>query len=124
MHSDWVDVYPRPQQPVRVQLEPRKVDDLLGVHVPLEESESILRRLGFQVRSEPGGQWDVLPPVFRLDVELPEDIVEEVGRIYGIARIPATLPGCAANTACTSVLAGPSLPSATRISALAIRAAT
>ena len=93
MHSDWVDVYPRPQQPVRVQLEPRKVDDLLGVHVPLEESESILRRLGFQVRSEPGGQWDVLPPVFRLDVELPEDIVEEVGRIYGIARIPATLPG-------------------------------
>src|SRR2546429_110258 len=90
VHSDWVDVYPRPQQPVRVQLEPRKVDDLLGVHVPLEESESILRRLGFQVRSEPGGKWDVLPPVFRLDVELPEDIVEEVGRIYGIARIPAT----------------------------------
>ena len=93
VHSDWVDVYPRPQQPVRVELEPRKVDDLLGVHVPLEESESILRRLGFQVRSEPGGRWDVLPPVFRLDIELPEDIVEEVGRIHGIERIPATLPG-------------------------------
>src|SRR5581483_7749102 len=30
---------------------------------------------------------------FRLDVELPEDVAEEVGRIYGIERIPATLPG-------------------------------
>ncbi len=93
VHSEWIDVYPRPQQPVRIELEPPKVDELLGVHVPLEESERILRRLGFQVRSEPSGMWDVLPPVFRLDVELPEDVVEEVGRIYGIDRIPATLPG-------------------------------
>jgi len=93
VHSDWVDVYPKPQEPIRVELEPRKVDGLLGVHVPPEESERILRALGFQVRAESGGTWDVLPPVFRLDVELPEDVVEEVGRIYGIERIPATLPG-------------------------------
>src|SRR5579859_421673 len=93
VHSDWVDVYPRPQEPIRVELEPRRVDDLLGVHIPPEESQTILRRLGFQVRAEAGGGWDVLPPVFRLDVELPEDAVEEVGRIYGIERIPASLPG-------------------------------
>jgi phenylalanyl-tRNA synthetase beta chain len=93
VHSDWVDVYPKPQEPIRVELDPQKVDDLLGVRIPLEESEKILRSLGFQVRAEAGGRWDVLPPVFRLDVELPEDVVEEVGRIYGIERIPATLPG-------------------------------
>jgi phenylalanyl-tRNA synthetase beta chain len=93
VHSDWIDVYPKPQEPIRVELDPQKVDDLLGVHVPLEESERILRRLGFQVRAEAGGRWDVLPPVFRLDILLPEDVVEEVGRIYGIERIPATLPG-------------------------------
>src|SRR6266571_1434983 len=39
VHSEWIDVYPRPQQPVRIELAPRRVDDLLGVHVPLEESE-------------------------------------------------------------------------------------
>ncbi|HYR47910.1 MAG TPA: phenylalanine--tRNA ligase subunit beta, partial [Candidatus Polarisedimenticolia bacterium] len=92
VHADWVDVYPRPQEPVRIQLEPQKIDGLLGVIVPPDESQRILRNLDFQVRAD-DGTWDVLPPVFRLDVELPEDVVEEVGRIYGIDRIPATLPG-------------------------------
>jgi len=92
VHADWVDVYPRPQEPVRIQLERRKIDGLLGVMVPPDESQRILRNLDFQVRAD-DGTWDVLPPVFRLDVELPEDIVEEVGRIFGIGRIPATLPG-------------------------------
>jgi phenylalanyl-tRNA synthetase beta chain len=93
VHTEWIDVYPRPQQPVRVRVDPHKVDELLGVHVPLEESQSILRGLGFHVRVLDDGTWDVLPPVFRLDVQITEDIVEEIGRIYGIDRIPPTLPG-------------------------------
>ena len=93
IHSEWVDVYPRPQHPVRIQVEPAKVDALLGVDVPVDEAQKILRDLGFQVRVEPHGPWDVLPPVFRLDVELQEDVVEEIGRIYGIERVPGTLPG-------------------------------
>jgi phenylalanyl-tRNA synthetase beta chain len=97
VHADWVDVYPRPQQPIRVEVEPAKVNALLGVDVPLNAAETTLRRLGFQVRAD-DGVWDVLPPVFRLDVELPEDVAEEVGRIYGIERIPATLPGARRST--------------------------
>src|SRR5207237_163818 len=81
------------QQPVRVLVRPEKVDAVLGVHVPLQEMEDILQRLGFQVRVEGDGAWDVLPPVFRLDVSIPEDVAEEVGRIYGYDRVPATLPG-------------------------------
>ncbi len=92
VHQGWPDVYPVPQEPVRVRMYPEMVDRVLGVHVPLEESEAILRRLDFQVRSEDGA-WDVLPPVFRLDVAIPEDVVEEVGRIFGVDRVPATLPG-------------------------------
>ncbi|HEX6548556.1 MAG TPA: phenylalanine--tRNA ligase subunit beta, partial [Candidatus Dormibacteraeota bacterium] len=92
VHRGWPDVYPRPQEPVRVHLRPEKVDAVLGVHVPLEESEAILRRLDFQVR-DADGAWDVLPPVFRLDVAIPEDVAEEVGRIYGVEKVPATLPG-------------------------------
>ena len=93
VHTEWIDVYPRPQQPIRVRVDPRKVDALLGVHVPLEESQTILRGLGFHLRVLDDGTWDVLPPVFRLDVEIAEDIVEEIGRIHGIDRIPPTLPG-------------------------------
>ncbi len=93
VHREWADVYPRPQEPVRINLRPALIDDVLGTHVPLEESESILKRLSFHVKVEGDGRWDVLPPVFRLDVTIPEDLVEEVGRVYGYDRVPPTLPG-------------------------------
>jgi len=93
VHKDWADVYPRPQEPIRVNLRPSLIDDVLGTHVPLEEAESILRRLNFHVKVQGDGEWDVLPPVFRLDVTIPEDLVEEVGRVYGYDRVPPTLPG-------------------------------
>ena len=93
VHREWADVYPRPQQPVRVNLRPALVDELLGTHVPLEEAESILKRLNFHVKVLGDGEWDVLPPVFRLDVTIPQDLVEEIGRVYGYDRVPPTLPG-------------------------------
>jgi phenylalanyl-tRNA synthetase beta chain len=104
VHVGWADEYPRPQEPVRVQFKPEQIDSLLGVHVPLEDMEAILQRLGFQVRVQ-DGEWDVLPPVFRLDVTLREDVVEEVGRMYGYDKIPPTLPG---RRRTTWVLARPS----------------
>ena len=93
VHREWADVYPRPQEPVRVNLRPGLVDEVLGTHVPLEEAEAILKRLNFHVKVLGDGDWDVLPPVFRLDVTLPEDLVEEVGRVYGYDRVLPTLPG-------------------------------
>jgi len=93
VHREWADVYPRPQEPVRIRLKPWLVDEVLGIHVPLEDSEAILIRLGFHVRILGDGEWDVLPPVFRLDVSIPEDLVEEVGRVWGYDRVPSTLPG-------------------------------
>src|SRR5205807_10131745 len=93
VHKDWADVYPRPQEPVRVNIRPALIDEVLGAHVPLQEAESILKRLNFHVKVLGDGQWDVLPPVFRLDVTIPEDLVEEVGRVYGYDRVPPTLPG-------------------------------
>ena len=93
VHRDWADVYPRPQEPVRINLRPAKIDEVLGTHVPLEEAEAILKRLNFHVNVRSDGEWDVLPPVFRLDVSIPEDLVEEVGRVFGYDRVPPTLPG-------------------------------
>jgi len=93
VHREWPDVYPRPQEPVRVRLKPWLVDEVLGAHVPLQDAEAILIRLGFHVKVMGDGEWDVLPPVFRLDVTIPEDLVEEVGRVFGYDRVPPTLPG-------------------------------
>jgi phenylalanyl-tRNA synthetase beta chain len=93
VHREWPDVYPRPQEPVRVRLKPWLIDEVLGIHVPLQDSETILVRLGFHVKVLGDGEWDVLPPVFRLDITIPEDLVEEVGRVYGYDRVTPTLPG-------------------------------
>jgi phenylalanyl-tRNA synthetase beta chain len=93
VHREWPDIYPRPQEPVRVRLRPWLIDEVLGIHVPLQDSEAILIRLGFHVKVLGDGEWDVLPPVFRLDVSIPEDLVEEVGRVYGYDRVTPTLPG-------------------------------
>src|ERR1700694_239271 len=65
VHKEWADVYPRPQEPVRVRVKPWIVDEVLGVHVPLQDSEAILLRLGFHVKVLGDGEWDVLRPVFR-----------------------------------------------------------
>ncbi|MGI8563272.1 MAG: phenylalanine--tRNA ligase subunit beta [Candidatus Dormibacter sp.] len=93
VHTSWAEAYPRPQEPVPVRFRPERIDAILGLHVPLEEMEAILDRLGFQVRVETEGEWYVLPPVFRLDVTSVQDVAEEVGRIYGYDNVPATLPG-------------------------------
>ncbi len=93
VHLNWADRYPRPQDPVRVRFRPEQVDALLGVHVSLQEMESALRRLDFQVQIQDDGSWDLLPPVYRLDIHIPADVAEEVGRLYGYDKVPATLPG-------------------------------
>ena len=47
---------------------------------------------GFAVEQD-GGTLTVMPPYFRRDVSLREDLVEEVGRMIGYSRVPSTLPG-------------------------------
>lgn len=93
VHVGWPDVYPRPQQPQSVTFRPPQIDAILGTHVPLEEMEAILRRLDFQVRIHEDGGWEVLAPVFRLDVGIVADVAEEVGRIFGYDRVEPRLPG-------------------------------
>jgi phenylalanyl-tRNA synthetase beta chain len=63
------------------------------VEVPSEQVQLILRRLGFGVESREGGGWTVAVPHWRmLDTTRPIDLVEEIGRVYGLERIPARLP--------------------------------
>jgi phenylalanyl-tRNA synthetase beta chain len=50
----------------------------------------ILQRLGMQVETADDG-WQVAPPSARFDVRIEADLIEELGRIYGYANIPASL---------------------------------
>jgi len=62
----------------------------LGIEVDNERVEDIMTRLGCQLEKTDGG-WKITPPVFRFDLKTPEDVVEEIARIYGYDNIPARL---------------------------------
>ena len=85
-----IDVYPRVVEPHTVLLRPGRANKLLGTDIPAEEMAGTLRRLGAEVR--PGEVLEVKAPSFRRDLEREIDLVEEVARVHGYGRIPATLP--------------------------------
>ena len=90
--ADSTDVYPSPlRQPV-IELSSERIDRVLGTPIAEREASGILERLRFTV-ARSNGSLRVTPPDFRLDCSIPEDVVEEVGRIYGYDRLPSTLPG-------------------------------
>ncbi len=64
-----------------------RVNKILGVDVSAEEIVDILTRLEMQVEVVDGG-WRVKAPSCRFDISIEEDLIEEIGRIYGYARIP------------------------------------
>jgi phenylalanyl-tRNA synthetase beta chain len=86
------DVYPGPLQPVRIELDADRIERVLGVTIEPRQAAAILQRLEFAVAPKNGAML-VQPPDFRLDCAIPEDVIEEVGRIYGYDRVPSTLPG-------------------------------
>ena len=92
MSSRSADVYPVPLKQAAIEVGAERIERVLGVRIELSEAATILDRLSFSVQRSKGSL-RATPPDFRLDCSIPEDLVEEVGRIYGYDRIPSTLPG-------------------------------
>ncbi len=85
-----VDVYPEPIPVVTVDLDPAEVERLLGAKVSVEEITRSLQALEFTVQPD-GPRLRVSVPNHRLDIEGPHDLVEEVGRVYGMQNIGYSL---------------------------------
>lgn len=74
-----------------IYLRQNRAETLLGVRLELEDLEAIFEKLHFSYQKENGGIW-VNPPVYRSDLLLEADLIEEVARVYGYQNIPSKLP--------------------------------
>ncbi|MGL4821028.1 MAG: phenylalanine--tRNA ligase subunit beta, partial [Bacilli bacterium] len=68
-----------------------QINGRLGTAISADEMHSIFQRLGFEV-SASGEEMTVTVPTRRPDITIFEDLVEEIGRLYGYDNIDATLP--------------------------------
>lgn len=94
-----IDFYPKKVLPKQIKLDLDYVKNLFGIEISKNEVIKILKRLEFKVYegvvpTKFTGSWSlqIEVPTFRLDISLPEDLIEEIGRIYGYQKIPSIFP--------------------------------
>jgi phenylalanyl-tRNA synthetase beta chain len=93
VHPGVVDVYPHPVQPQTLPFSTDDVAWLTSMQVTQSEVVEVLSRLGFEVATdELGNTMQVTVPTHRTDIEEQADLVEEVIRVIGYAKIPSTIP--------------------------------
>lgn len=96
--SDTVDDNHLPEQVMAdnslrpaVNVQPVFINNRLGLQLQEAEIAGLLRNVECDVQSD-GQELSIKAPFWRTDIELPEDVVEEVGRLYGFDHLPLALP--------------------------------
>ncbi len=97
-----IDAYPKRVETKQITLRPQKVNQLLGVELRPEEMDFHLGQLGLKAVGRKPRSVDenaAAPepmsyriPTFRVDLKREVDLIEEIARLYGIEKIPATAP--------------------------------
>lgn len=77
--------------PAPVALRAARIARVLGHRVPPARVTGILKRLGMKTKPARGG-WRATPPTYRFDVRREIDLIEEVARVHGYEKLPATCP--------------------------------
>ncbi len=91
VYEEIVDVYPIKQEESKVTFTTEMVNRKLGSSIADEDIEKILKNYSY-VYENKGGTFIVTAPALRLDIQIPEDMVEEIGRVYGYDKIAGTIP--------------------------------
>lgn len=88
-----VDVNPKPSSDFKVTLAYSYVDSLIGKHIPAEIVKRIITSLEMKIDEESDTELKLSIPPYRVDVQRPCDVVEDILRIYGYnnVEIPVTL---------------------------------
>lgn len=90
--SELYDLYPQPSSAGGISLSISKLNTHLGTNLGKEEIKGILNNLEYSITDQNEEYLTVTPPIFRTDIYIPEDIFEDIGRIYGYENIILKLP--------------------------------
>jgi phenylalanyl-tRNA synthetase beta chain len=82
------------RQPVKLRMS--RLCSVLGIQLDADDVAEIFRRLGFDFQQSDDG-FTVIPPSYRFDIAIEEDLIEEVARLHGYDNIPAVAPCAALN---------------------------
>ena len=85
--GDIVDIYPEEIKPFHVTLSYEKLNALIGKEIAPATVDSILASLEIEIVARHDGEIDLLVPTYRVDVQRPCDVIEDVLRIYGYNNI-------------------------------------
>ena len=88
-----IDVYNTKTEPEALEFRIPRFQGMMGETIPRDFIVDMLQRLGCAVSEKDEQTLTVVPPTFRPDLEREIDLYEEVLRLYGMDRIPSTLPG-------------------------------
>jgi phenylalanyl-tRNA synthetase beta chain len=87
-----LDIYPKVSPSKKLNLNIRFVEEKLGVNLSKKEINDFLIKLGFKLSWLTKDNFSVIIPSYRAkDISIPEDVVEEIARIYGYQNIPSHL---------------------------------
>lgn len=88
-----IDIYNTKTESETLEFRIPRFQAMMGEAIPREFIVDMLQRLGCEVNAKEEDTLKVIPPTFRPDLEREIDLYEEVLRLYGMDRIPSTLPG-------------------------------
>ncbi len=88
--SDVYDVSEFNKDKNAISLSPDFINERLGSSLSIDEMQNLLNNVEMETTTEESLR--VHPPFWRMDIEQPEDVVEEIGRLYGYDKLPVALP--------------------------------
>lgn len=78
------------RKPVRMRL--ARAMKVIGIPLTNDIVADVFKRLGFEFKQDANDVFVVTPPSYRFDIEIEEDLIEEVARMYGFENIPDQPP--------------------------------
>ncbi|MGK0289542.1 MAG: phenylalanyl-tRNA synthetase beta chain [bacterium] len=92
--GELIDIWGKDSENITIELSHSFVVARLGADISKDETQAILERLGFILTAKDDDLFTVQVPTWRAtkDIMIPEDLVEEVGRVYGFSNIKPEAP--------------------------------